>query len=86
MEELTKRVAVLEREMADLPNKEIWFCQIEFTFPCTTEPSKVRYPGDADVDFARRAFEEGLRQRLSLAFPGNDGIHWTVVGQPKRES
>lgn len=55
---------------------ERWFCKIEFTFNVDTEPSKERYEGDAPIDFARRAFEEGLRPRLSNAFSGDDGISW----------
>lgn len=57
---------------------EHWFCKIEFTFNVDTEPSKERYEGDAPVDYARRAFEEGLRVRLSAAFPGSDGINWSL--------
>jgi len=64
--------------------QERWFCTIEFEFNVDTKPSQLRYEGDAEVDFVRRAFEEGLRTRLGEAFPGNDGINWTLIGQPKR--
>lgn len=64
------------------PVKERWFCKVEFTFDVHTEPSKERHEGDAPVDFARRAFEEGLRPRLVVAFPGNDGINWTALSYP----
>ena len=60
---------------------ERWFVLVEFTFDVDTEPSKIRYEGDAQVDFARRAFEEGLRPRLANNFPGNDGIQWMVIAE-----
>lgn len=60
---------------------ERWFALVEFTFDVDTKPSKRRYKGDEDKDFADRAFYEGLRPRLNKAFPGNDGINWTVIGQ-----
>jgi len=59
--------------------RERWFCRVEFTFDVTTEPSKERYRGDAPVDFAQRAFEEGLRHRLDVAFPGDDGVGWFLL-------
>ena len=61
--------------------KECWFALVEFTFDVDTEPSKPRHEGDAQVDYAHRAFYEGLRPRLSKAFPGNDGINWTAIAQ-----
>jgi len=62
---------------------ERWFCQIEFTFNVHTEPSKPRYKGDTPVDFAFRAFYEGLRERLCESFPGNDGINWFLTTYPE---
>ena len=59
--------------------KERWFCRIEFSFDVFTEPSQKRYEGDAPIDFARRAFQEGLHQRLNEAFLGNNGINWYLL-------
>lgn len=64
--------------------QERWCCVVEFEFNVETEPSKPRHAGDAECDFAARAFHEGLRPRLSKAFPGNDGINWMVVDRAKR--
>ena len=58
---------------------ERWFCTVEFTFNVDTEPSKARHDGDAPIDFADRAFHEGLHSRLCEAFPGNDGINWSLI-------
>lgn len=55
---------------------ERWFCKVEFTFNVESNPSEKRYEGDEQVDFARRAFDEGLLKRLDRAFPGDDGINW----------
>lgn len=55
---------------------ERWFCEVEFTFDVDTEPSQKRYASDALVDFAQRAFREGLKPRLDKAFSGNDGLNW----------
>ena len=60
---------------------ERWFVLVEFTFDVDTEPSKPRYEGDAQVDFASRAFNDGLRPRLNAAFPGSDGFNWTIIPQ-----
>ncbi|TET95027.1 MAG: hypothetical protein E3J26_03500 [Candidatus Zixiibacteriota bacterium] len=60
---------------------ERWFTLVEFTFDVDTEPSKQRHEGDAQGDFASRAFWEGLKPRLDKAFPGDDGINWTVIAQ-----
>ena len=62
---------------------ERWFCKIEFTFNVESNPSKKRYEGDEQIDFAHRAFEEGLRSRLDEHFPGNDGIHWYLSTYPE---
>ena len=64
---------------------ESWFCKIEFTFDVNTEPSKTRYEGDAQVDFAHRTYYEGLYTRLSAAFPGDDGISWYLSAYPNGE-
>lgn len=69
--------------MADTEH-ERWYCTIEFEFNVNTKPSQIRHEGDAEIDFARRAFEEGLRPRLVEAFPGSGGINWMLFGQPKR--
>ncbi|GAG16009.1 unnamed protein product [marine sediment metagenome] len=65
-------------------SEERWFCTIEFEFVVDTEPSKPRHESDAEIDFATRAFYEGLRPRLDKAFPGNDGISWIRLSTPKR--
>ena len=56
--------------------KERWTAKIEFNFDVETEPSKPRHDGDAQVDFATRAIEEGFLPRLRKAFPGTDGVSW----------
>ena len=60
---------------------ERWFTVVEFTFDVDTEPSKQRHKGDTEIDFANRAFWEGLRPRLDKAFPGDDSINWMVLTQ-----
>lgn len=34
-----------------------WALNVELTFPITDEDVKLRYHGDAEIDFARRAVE-----------------------------
>ena len=60
---------------------ERWFVLVEFTFDVDTEPSKQRHEGDEQIDYANRAFWEGLKPRLDKAFPGDDGINWTGIAQ-----
>ena len=62
---------------------ERWFCKIEFTFNVDTEPSKERYEFDSPVDYAHRAFREGLRPRLDEAFSGNNGVNWHLSTYPE---
>jgi len=55
-----------------------WRVVVEFEFEVPDKVTEKQFEGDAPIDFAQRAIQP-FRQRLSKAFTGKDGVHWSMI-------
>lgn len=72
---LEEKVQHSQREK-DMEHCRNWALNVEFTFPVTENDVKLRYHGDAEIDFARRAVER-IRPALEKLLQHSDfaGYH-----------
>lgn len=59
-----------------------WALNVEFTFPITEEDVELRYHGDAEIDFARRAVER-MRPALERLLQHSDLAHYHLSPTPQ---
>lgn len=59
-----------------------WALKVEFTFPITEEDVRLRYHGDAEIDFARRAVER-IRPALDRLLQHSDFAHYFLSPTPQ---
>jgi len=60
-----------------------WQLILELTYDIDPEDTKERYPGDAEVDYARRSLER-VRPALEKIVGGNPFAHYHIEQMPRR--
>ena len=60
-----------------------WAMQIELTFPVNPEDIKERFPGDAEVDYSRRALRR-IRPHLESLLEDTKFAHYHITELPRR--
>ena len=58
-----------------------WCMKVELTFPVAEEDVRIRYEGDAEVDFAFRALQRIRPELEALLERIGPDAHYTILGE-----
>jgi hypothetical protein len=72
-----------EREK-EMGRRNLWELNLTITFPVDPEDVKLRYSGDAEIDFANRAFDRVRSSLINCLKLSDKGFNYYNAKMPNR--